>query len=60
MERMPVNVPLQICKFNDGGGISGVNLKTTENLSRKVVKIIKKDVIRRDRKEKCSRGPQPL
>ena len=36
------------------------NLKTTENLSRKVVKIIKKDVIRRDRKEKCRRGPQPL
>ena len=37
-----------------------INLKTTENLSRKVVKIIKKDVIRRDRKEKCKRGPQPL
>ena len=52
-----------LCKYANlmmGVGISGVNLKTTENLSRKVVKIIKKDVIRRDRKEKCSRGPQPL
>ena len=44
MERIPVKVPL----------------KTTENLSRKVVKIMKKDVISRDRKEKCRRGPQPL
>ena len=37
-----------------------INLKTTENLSRKVVKRIKKELIRRERKEKCKRGPQPL